>query len=113
MPIKGVHAAFSSTDAPGARAFIRDKLGLKAHDVGGGFLIFDVPDAEAACHEAEDPAADISFYCDDLDATMEELKSRGVRFVAPVKEETWGRTTTFEMPGAGEVMLYQPKYTRR
>jgi len=37
--IKGVHTMFYSSDAPGLRDFLRDKLNLKATDVGGGWLI--------------------------------------------------------------------------
>jgi catechol 2,3-dioxygenase-like lactoylglutathione lyase family enzyme len=32
----------------------------------------------------------ISFLCDDVPQTYEQLKSRGVEFVAPPKIESWG-----------------------
>jgi hypothetical protein len=41
--IKGVHTMFYSSDAVGLRNFFRDKLNLKATDVGDGWLIFDLP----------------------------------------------------------------------
>jgi hypothetical protein len=36
--IRGMHAMFYSSQAEALRAFLRDKLGLKGTDVGGGWL---------------------------------------------------------------------------
>ncbi|HEX2523063.1 MAG TPA: hypothetical protein VHP35_13150 [Terriglobia bacterium] len=44
--IKGVHGMFYSSEAEALRAFIRDKLGFPYSDVGDGWLIFDLPEAE-------------------------------------------------------------------
>ncbi len=41
--IRGVHAMFYSSEAEALRAFLRDKLGFSATDVGGGWLIFALP----------------------------------------------------------------------
>jgi hypothetical protein len=112
MAIKGVHALFYTTQPDAARAFIRDKLGLPAYDSGGGWLIFDAPGADIGCHPSDRPYHGISFYCDDIEATVEELKSRGVAFSAPLREEEWGRVTEFELPGGGRVELYEPKYSK-
>ena len=78
--IKGVHTMFYSSDADGVRAFLRDKLGFSFTDVGGGWLIFDLPEADMGCHpteESDQPSGtrDISFYCDDINQTVEELKA--------------------------------------
>ncbi len=35
--IKGVHAMFYSSEVEELRAYVRDKLGLPATDVGGGW----------------------------------------------------------------------------
>jgi len=110
--IKGLHALFYTTNPGAARAFIRDKLGLPAYDSGGGWLIFDAPEADIGCHPSDQPYHGISFYCDDLQATMTELTSRGVVFTAPPRDEGWGRVTEFELPGGGPVELYEPKYTK-
>jgi len=109
---------FYSSDAEGLRAFLRDKLGFKATDVGEGWLIFDLPEADMGCHpaSAEDGApsgtADISFYCDDLDKTVKELKGKGVKFRGDVQDRGWGRVTQFQMPGDIWVQLYQPRYDK-
>ena len=53
--ITGVHTIFYTSRAEEMRAFIRDKLGFPGVDVGGGWLIFDLPPAEMGCHP-DDPA---------------------------------------------------------
>jgi hypothetical protein len=82
--IKGVHAMFYSAKADQLHDFIKDKLRLPYTDVGEGWLIFDLKEGDVGCHPTDgDPASgthDVSFYCDDLEATVAELKSRGVTF---------------------------------
>lgn len=46
--------------------------------------------------------------CDDLRATVEELKAKGVEFTGGVTEQRWGLLTTLAVPGAGDIGLYQP-----
>lgn len=114
--IKGVHTMFYSSEAPALRAFIRDKLQLSATDVGGGWLIFDLPEADMGCHPAE--AADgkpsgthyLSFYCDDIHATVAELSDRGVAFLDDIADVGYGQAIHFEMPGKVQVELFQPSY---
>jgi catechol 2,3-dioxygenase-like lactoylglutathione lyase family enzyme len=118
--IKGVHTMFYSSDAESLRAFLRDKLGLPYTDVGEGWLIFDLPEADMGCHPADEtgehgrPAGshDISFYCDDIQATIEELKAKGVEFTEGVTDAGFGLVTHFEMPGEVKVQLYQPRYKK-
>jgi lactoylglutathione lyase len=42
------------------------------------------------------PTSNIHFYCDDLPATYEELRSRGVEFPQPPVEQPFGWWSTFE-----------------
>lgn len=118
--IRGVHAMFYSSDAPGLRAFLRDKLRFPFSDVGEGWLIFDLPEAEMGCHP-DDPSGkqgapagthDISFYCDDITKTVAELRRRGVEFLRGVEDHGYGLTTEFAMPGGVKAGLYQPKYRK-
>ena len=114
--IKGVHTMFYSSKEVELREFIRDKLGLPANDVGGGWLIFDIPEADMGCHPAD--ASDgkpsgthyLSFYCDDINITVAELSERGVKFVDEIADVGYGLAIHFEMPGGVEVELYQPSY---
>jgi hypothetical protein len=116
--IRGVHTMFYSSDAEGLRAFLRDKLKFPCTDVGGGWLIFDLPEADMGCHPAgPEPGAtagthDISFYCDNIEQTVAELKSRGVEFTGPITDQGFGLVTHFTMPGDVKVMLYQPRYSK-
>src|SRR5438045_5944353 len=86
--IRGVHTMFYTSEPEALRAFLRDKLGFPATDVGGGWLIFNLPEADMGCHPADPPRApsgkqDTSFYCDDVEKTVQELKERGVVFTQP------------------------------
>ena len=114
--IKGVHTMFYSSDAAGLRAFLRDKLGLKARDAGDGWLIFDLPEADMGCHPADETegaisgTANISFYCDDIEKTVEELKAKGVKFKGKIEDHGYGLVTFFQAPGNFQIQLYQPKY---
>ena len=115
--IRGVHTMFYSSEADALRAFIRDKLGFSATDIGGGWLIFDVPEADMGCHptEGDEPPSgtmDISFYCDDIHTTVAELRGRGVEFVDEVENHGYGLVTHFRVPGNFKVQLYQPLYPK-
>ena len=119
--IKGVHAIFYSSEPEALRAFLRDKLGFTSFtDVGGGWLIFNLPEADMGVHPADpsraagEPAGahDISFYCDDIQATVTELKSRGVTFDGEVADAGFGLAVRLEMPGGVRVQLYQPHYEK-
>lgn len=116
--IRGVHTMFYTSQPEALRAFIRDKLGFPATDVGGGWLIFDLPEADMGCHPSDERDGsrsgthDISFYCDDIQKTVAELKSRGVEFTEPVTNQGFGMVTPFKMPGDVVVQLYQPLYSK-
>ena len=115
--IRGMHAMFYSSEAEALRAFLRDKLGLRGTDVGGGWLIFDAPEADLGVHPTENGkpksgTADVSFYCDDIEATMRELEQRGVEFTGPPEDHGYGLVTFFKVPGAFDVQLYQPRYDK-
>ena len=103
--IKGVHTMYYSSDADGLRAFFRDKLGLKATDVGEGWLIFDLPEADLGCHPSSENdgapsgTADISFYCDDIETTVKEFKDKGVKFKGEIEDHGYGLVTFFQAPG--------------
>src|SRR3954462_13050882 len=97
--ITGVHSMDYSSKAAELRAFFRDKIGFPCTDVGGGWLIFDLPEAEMGCHESDgrgihdgQPSGtrEISFYCDDIHKTVAELKARGIEFTDAVTDQGYG-----------------------
>jgi predicted enzyme related to lactoylglutathione lyase len=115
--IRGLHAMFYSTRADELRAFFRDQLGLLGNDVGDGWLIFDAPEADLGVHPTDQDGppsgtADISFYCDDIEATVSELKARGVAFTHPIEDHGYGLVTFFDAPGDFAIQLYQPRYKK-
>ncbi|MFI5456488.1 MAG: VOC family protein [Isosphaerales bacterium] len=116
--IRGVHTMFYSSEPDALRAFLRDKIGFPFTDVGGGWLIFDLPEADMGCHPADEAEGkrsgthDISFYCDDIEKTVADLAARGVEFTGPVVDQGYGLVTHFRLPGGFAVQLYEPRYTK-
>jgi len=49
--------------------------------------------------------AGISFLCDDVAQTYEQLTARGVEFVAPPKVESWGTSAIFKDPDGNQFVL--------
>jgi len=108
---------FYSSQANELREFLRDKLGFDGTDVGDGWLIFNTPEADIGVHPTdgegvESGTADISFYCDDINKTVAELRSRGVEFTQEIQDHGYGLVTHFKVPGGFAVQLYQPKYKK-
>src|SRR4051794_23945549 len=97
--IQGVHAMFYSSRPEELRAFLRDKLGLPFSDVGNGWLLFDLPEADMGCHPIDEKSgppsgtAHLSFYCDDIAGTVAELKAKGVEFIDEVQDHGYGLVT--------------------
>ena len=120
--IRGVHTMFYSSQPQELRAFLRDKIGFQATDIGDGWLIFDLPEADMGVHptEPDQPdrppvrsgTMDISFYCDDIQETTRELKERGVTFRGEIEDHGYGYVTFIEAPGDFVIQLYQPKYSK-
>ena len=116
--IRGLHGLFYSSEPDSMRAFLRDKLRLPHTDVGGGWLIFDLPEADVGVHPTGEPGGaqpgthDVSFYCDDIQGTVADLRSRGVAFTQEVADHGYGFVTYFSMPGGVRVQLYEPKYQK-
>jgi hypothetical protein len=116
--IRGMHGLFYSSDAKAMREFIRDKLQLTCSDIGDGWLIFDLPEADLGVHPTDESGQppsgthDLSFYCDDIKLTVAELRGRGVRFDQGIEDHGYGFVTYFTMPGEVKVQLYEPKYEK-
>lgn len=111
--IDGAHMILFSNAPEADRAFFADILGFSHVDAGGGWLIFGLPPAEAAMHPADGPPShELYFMCDDIDATMEQLRAKGVEFTGGITEERWGRLTRMRLPGGGEVGMYEPRHPR-
>ncbi|MFD8305261.1 VOC family protein [Streptomyces sp. NPDC059690] len=111
--INGAHMVIHSRDAEADRLFLRDVLGWAYVDAGHGWLIFEAPPTEVACHPTGgEPAHELMLMCDDLDATVAELTRAGVEFTRPAQDVRWGRVTALRLPGGGEIALYEPRHPR-
>lgn len=108
-----MHALLHSTDPDGTRAFFRDVLGWPFVDAHDGWLIFKSPPSELAVHPVGDgqPAHhELSLMCDDLEATVADLRSKGAESGAEVHDAGWGLVADLTVPGVGVVLLYQPRH---
>ena len=109
---------FYSSKAEELRIFLRDKLELQGIDIGEGWMIFDVPEADMGCHPSDESSRDgepsgthnISFYCDDIEDTVAKMKSKGVEFKGEIEDHGYGLVTYFKVPGDFYLQLYQPRY---
>lgn len=112
MGITGVHTLLYSAEAEAVRTMLIDVLGLGHVDDGQdqGWLIFKLPPAELGVHPGDTPSHEISFMCDDLDATVAELHSKGVEFRGDPVDEGWGIAIPMLLPGGLEMLLYQPRH---
>jgi catechol 2,3-dioxygenase-like lactoylglutathione lyase family enzyme len=109
--LTGAHAILFASDPDAARDFLRDVLGFESVDAGGGWLIFALPPAEVAVHPADGPPRhELYLMCDDIEATLAELESRGIEIAAPISDERWGRLARIAVPGAGELGIYEPRH---
>jgi hypothetical protein len=109
--IDGMHAVLFTPGADALRAFLRDVLELPSVDAGGGWPIFALPPAEVAAHPAEIPGVQLYLMTSDLEATMAELRAKGID-LGPVTDQGWGSVTTIALPGGGELGLYEPRHRR-
>jgi predicted enzyme related to lactoylglutathione lyase len=108
--ISGAHVIVFSRDAEADRAFLRDVLGFDSVDAGGGWLIFVLPPAEVAVHHADESRHELYLMCEDIEATVRDLQSKGAGVKLPITEQSWGRLVHIELPSGGDIGLYQPKH---
>ncbi len=116
--INALHTIIYAEDAEATRAFFRDVLEFTYVDAHGGWLIFKMPPAELGIHpvmpEGEGPSEsgrhELFLMCDDVEASVAELKSKGVEFTSDVEDRGFGRMASLRIPGGGELGLYEPRH---
>jgi 4-hydroxyphenylpyruvate dioxygenase-like putative hemolysin len=52
----------------------------------------------------------IAIMCDDIDATVDELRAKGAQFRGAIEEREYGRVIMMIVPGADDMQLYQPTH---
>ena len=116
MAITGAHVLLYTSEPDQVRAIFRDVFGWSHVDAGHGWLIFALPPAELGVHPGEGPAFEggathaLSLMCDDIEATMADLRAKGVSVRDDVESAGYGSFTTIDLPGGLEVQLYQPRH---
>ena len=118
--ITGFHTIIYSDDAEVTRAFFRDVLAWPHLDSGGGWLIYKTPPSELGVHPVVDeddgigwsrtPFHQASLMCDDIEATIAELRAKGVEVVGEVENQGFGLVTSIVVPAAGTMLLYEPRH---
>ncbi len=111
MPITAAHVLLYTPAADEVRAFFRDVIGWRHVDDGGGWLIFALPPAELGVHPSDGATHhELSLICDDIQATVSELRARGVEFRGEPENKGFGITVTMLAPGGVEILLYEPRH---
>ena len=116
MPITGTHVLVYTSEPDAVREILRDVLGFDHVNAGEGWLIFALPPAELGVHPgggADFEAGvrhELTFMCDDLEATTAELREKGIEIRGEPQDQGWGIVTTMALPGGLDVMLYQPRH---
>jgi len=111
MTITGVHILLYTPEPEALRVAIRDATGWEHVNAGDGWLIFALPPAEVAVHPSEGSTPhELSLMCDDVEATLAELREHGVESRAEPRDLGFGVGTTLLMPGGVELLLYEPRH---
>ncbi len=116
MAVIGVHMLLYSSEPEALRKTLRDSFGFESVDAGGGWLIFAMPPSELGVHPTNGAARgsgrshQITFMCDDINATIADLRAKGIRIDGNPKDEGFGVTATMILPGDVHVMLYEPRH---
>jgi catechol 2,3-dioxygenase-like lactoylglutathione lyase family enzyme len=116
MAILGTHLLLYTPEPEALRAALRDTFGFSSVDAGDGWLIFAMPPAEMGVHPAEGPTYEsgtrhqVSFMCDDIHATVADLRAKGVRIEGEPEDQGWGISVMMTLPGNVKVQLYEPRH---
>ena len=116
MGIIGAHILLYTSAPEALRAVLRDVFRWKHVDAGDGWLIFALPPAELGVHPAEGPTYasgvrhQFTLMCDDVAATIRELRAKGIEVKGEPTDEGWGITVMLILPGGVEVLLYEARH---
>ena len=111
MAITAVHMLLYTPEAEALRVTLRDVIGWRHVDDGDGWLIFELPPAELGVHPSEgEPRHELPLICDDVEATVAELREKGVEVRGAPEDRGFGIGVTIVLPGGVEMLLYEPRH---
>jgi len=121
--ITAVHTLIYSDDPEATRAFFREVLGwrsVQVPDSSPPWPIFKTGPSELGVHPTSGGDGDdayssprhhsISLMCDDITATKAELEAKGATFTTGIVDYGFGRAAHLDVPGAGDLMVYEPRH---
>ena len=120
--LTAVHLLIYSDDPVATRAFLRDVLGwpFVEDPATPGWLIFKSGPSELGVHPTSQTHEGVAYeyprqhsimlMCDDIEATRLELERKGAEFTSTVQEMGFGLTLMLKVPGADDIMLYEPRH---
>jgi predicted enzyme related to lactoylglutathione lyase len=121
--ITAVHTLVYSDEPEATRSFFRDVLGwryVEHPESEPGWLIFKTGPSELGVHPTSGTFEgqayshpqhhSISLMCDDIESTVTELKAKGAEFSGPVEDLGFGLGASLVVPGAGQILLYEPRH---
>ena len=101
-----MHAIVFSPEAEKVRAFFAEVLGMPSVDAGGGWLIFALPPAELAVHPTEGESHhELYLMCDNIQATLAELRGKEVEVARDVSDQGWGLLAAIRLPDGSEIPI--------
>jgi catechol 2,3-dioxygenase-like lactoylglutathione lyase family enzyme len=123
--ITAVHTLFYSDDPTATRAFFADVLELPFVSEGedrepSSWLIFRSGPSEIGVHPTTGPAGEqwappgqhqLTFMCDDVAATVEQLRGRGAEFAGEPADMGFGVGVPMKVPGGEDILLYEPRHS--
>ena len=120
--ITAVHLLIYSDDPGATRSFVRDVLGWPyvEEEAAPGWLIFKSGPSELGVHPTGYTHQGVSYehprhhsvllICDDIEATQADLAPKGAEFNGTIQEMDFGLTLMLKVPGADDIMLYEPRH---
>lgn len=106
---------FHASDLRESAAFYENVLSLKKSAEWSNYVVFDVGGVNLGLSLGgkkgrKEGVPDIYLLVDNVDATYQELKSKGVKFVEKPKDQYWGaRTATFLDPDENAFIIMHLK----